>query len=84
VGVAPNTAPLLDAIVTLCASGELLVNWIVTVPALTLSDVVSNFSAPPGPVASLSSPPVAAAEGGVAAVLEVADGADGLPGARAG
>jgi hypothetical protein len=62
VGVAPSTAPLLDAIVTLCGTGELFVKSIVTEPAFAVSELVSYFSAPLGSAASLSVPPPAGAD----------------------
>lgn len=61
VGVAPITGPVVPfRTVTLCASGALLVNAILTVPAFAVSDVLVNFSAPPGFAASASVPVAAA------------------------
>jgi len=55
VGVAPMVGPLVPCwIVRLCASGEALVNAIVTVPAFAVSDAFVNFSAPLGSAACVS------------------------------
>ena len=53
VGVAPTTAPLVPCwTVRLCASGELLVKLIVTVPAFAVSVLLVNFNAPDGSAAT--------------------------------
>jgi hypothetical protein len=54
VGVAPTTAPEDDAMVTLCSSEAELVKAIETLPALAVSDVVSNFNWPSAFAARLS------------------------------
>jgi len=70
VGVWPTTAPLLEAIVTLCPTGDWLVKSIVTFPDLALSEVVSYLSAPLGLAASLSELPAPPEDGAAALVLE--------------
>src|SRR5436190_11130564 len=74
VGVSLTTDPEEEAIVTLCGSEEELLKSIETLPALALSEVLSNFSSPLGSAASASlvSPPPA---GG--ALVEVVAGAAG-------
>ena len=53
VGVAPTTDPLVPCwTVRLCASGELLVKLIVTVPAFAVSVPLVNFNAPDGSAAN--------------------------------
>jgi hypothetical protein len=62
VGVAPTVAPVAPVpcwIVRLCASGEPLVNLIVTVPAVACSELVVNLSWPLGSAATASDPPAA-------------------------
>ena len=54
VGVEPSTAPEEDAMVTLCAIGDMLVKAIDTVPAFAVSDVVSYLSCPSVLAARLS------------------------------
>lgn len=72
VGVAPTTEPLLEAIVRLCATGELFVKSTVTLPADADSDEVSNLSAPLGSAASFNVPP-ATAELAALLTAELAD-----------
>jgi hypothetical protein len=56
----------------LCASGELFVKLIVTVPAFAVSDDFVNFSAPDGS-AAIESELIALLDDDVAGVLDVAD-----------
>src|SRR5437763_1161840 len=74
VGVSLTTAPEEEATVTLCGSEEELVKSIATLPALAVSEDLSNFSSPLGSAASASfvSPPPAGA-----ALVEVVAGAAG-------
>lgn len=63
VGVAPTTGPFVPwRIVTLCASGELLVNWIKTVPAFAVSEFVVNLSFPLGSAAIVKAVPACPGE----------------------
>lgn len=79
VGVAPSTGPLVPCCtVRLCASGELLVKLIVTVPAFAVSVLLVNFNAPDGSaateivlLAALGAPEDAAVE--VAGALDAVD-----------
>ncbi len=75
VGVAPTTDPLLEAIVTLCISGDMFVKAIVTLPDDAVSDVVLYLSAPLGSAESFNAPPVTAEDTELAALLtaEVAE-----------
>jgi hypothetical protein len=57
----------------LCARGALLVNAIVTLPALAVSELFVNFSCPLGSAAMAR--PVAAVDGGVAVDAVVAGAA---------
>jgi hypothetical protein len=79
VGVAPTTAPEADATVKLWPSGDIFVKSIDTLPALAVSEVLSNFSCPSGLVSRLNArAPLAPAEldagvgAGVGLVLELA------------
>lgn len=77
VGVAPRTLPLGEAIVTLCATGELLVNWTVTLPAFALNDFVLYLSVPLGSAESFTAALGDADDAGVEAdALELVEGAD--------
>jgi hypothetical protein len=49
--------------VRLCISGAMFVNAIVTFPALAVSELLVNFSWPPGSAASESEPPLATGAG---------------------
>jgi hypothetical protein len=72
VGVAPTTAPVEDATVKLCGSEEAFVNATETLPALAVSEFVSNFNWPSALAAMLSAElPVAGAGVEAAAELEV-------------
>lgn len=77
VGVAPMTEPLLEATVTLCATGEALVKAIVTLPDDAESDVVLYLSAPLGSAESVTAPPTA--EDTELAALLTAELTDELP-----
>ena len=72
-GVAPTTGPLLPCwIVTLCMSGAVFVNSIVTFPALALSELFVNFNWPPVSAASESEPLLAAGAGAEPVVVDAA------------
>jgi hypothetical protein len=72
VGVDPTTAPEEEATVTLCSIEAELVKEIDTLPALAVSEVVSNFSWPSGLVARLSAcPPLPPPAAGVEDVAEL-------------
>jgi hypothetical protein len=87
VGVAPTTEPEADATVKLCSSDAVFVKPIVTLPALAVSELASNFSWPPGSAASFSVGPPASLPTAGAGVeeleLEVVGAAGALVGADA-
>ena len=60
----------------LCASDEAFVNWIATLPAFALSDVLVNFSWPLGSAAIVRAPAVFFADVDGVLVVEVGGGLD--------
>jgi transcriptional regulator with XRE-family HTH domain len=82
VGVVPRVGPLVpDCTATLCGTGDLLVNAIVTLPALAVRVALSYISPPLGLTPSCSAVVdvvVVVAGGGVVAVGDVVADGDGL------